>query len=85
MHAISPRFTILNAGSTVNSSDAASAAVGAASTVSISGGPNPTAVFAATFSAIAGSAIPRWEGGRGLVAMGVSLVFGMVGAVWIVL
>lgn len=87
MHAISPRFTILSAGSTANASDAAEAAVGTATTLSISGGPNPTAVFLTTFSAIAGSAPPKLLSGLGGGVLGLMLTatVGVVGAVCVLL
>ncbi|KAI5120007.1 hypothetical protein M0805_008468 [Coniferiporia weirii] len=86
MHAISPRFTILDAGSSVNASQSAAPAATAASTVSISGGPNPTAVFATTFSPITGAAAPAWRLGTG-AGVGVLATLGAVvaGAAWTVL
>ncbi|TDL27097.1 hypothetical protein BD410DRAFT_783284 [Rickenella mellea] len=51
MYALSPRFSILSAGASSPSSTAAP--IAAAPTVTLSGGPNPTAaVFATTFAAL---------------------------------
>jgi len=86
MHAISPRFTILTSGTSPNASAAAGTAVAGATTLSISGGPNPTAVFATTFSPIAGGALPRLgDGLHGLMGVGAAVVAAMVGAAWVVL
>lgn len=61
MYAISPRFTILEAGSSVqNASASADPAVATATTLTISGSPNPTAVFAMTFPAI-DSGVQAWR------------------------
>ncbi|EJD04676.1 uncharacterized protein FOMMEDRAFT_18445 [Fomitiporia mediterranea MF3/22] len=78
MYAISPRFTILSAGSTVqNASASASPAAKDATTLTISGGPNPTAVFATTFPAIENGGVLA---GRFLSPDARSSVFGVLGA-----
>lgn len=85
MHAISPRFTILTAGSTGNGSESTGAAA-SATTVSLSGGPDPTAVFVATFSPIAGAAPPAFGLGSGSVlGWAMALVMGAMGAMCVVL
>jgi hypothetical protein len=61
MYSISERFSILSAGSTP-SSGAVGTAVPTASTVTLKGGPNPTAQFAYTFAGISG-AQSRWGQG----------------------
>ncbi|KAL5525055.1 hypothetical protein ACEPAF_8924 [Sanghuangporus sanghuang] len=89
MYAISPRFTILEAGSSIqNASASAEAAVATATTLTISGGPNPTAVFATTFPAI-DSGVQAWRldstaraSTLGIMCAGAAVV---LGAAWTVL
>lgn len=87
MYAISPRFTILDAGATVDASASASAPVSDASTLSISGGPNPTAQFVQTFAAISNAIGWRIGAEERMSALGVVVAVGaaVVGAVWTVL
>lgn len=54
-------------------------------TVSVSGGPNPTAVFATTFPASENSAVSAYVMGTGAVGMLGLAVVGMMGGAWAVL
>lgn len=54
-------------------------------TVSVSGGPNPTAVFATTFPATANSAMGTYIIGTGVVGMMGLAVVSMMGGAWAVL
>lgn len=54
-------------------------------TVSVSGGPNPTAVFATTFPASASSALGTYVIGTGVVGMVGLAVVSMLGGAWAVL
>lgn len=54
-------------------------------TVSVSGGPNPTAVFATTFPASESSAMGTYVIGTGVVGMLGLAVVGMMGGAWAVL
>lgn len=54
-------------------------------TVSVSGGPNPTAVFATTFPASASSAMGTYVIGTGVVGMIGLAVVSMMGGAWTVL
>ncbi|KAJ7273414.1 hypothetical protein C8J57DRAFT_273487 [Mycena rebaudengoi] len=80
MHATSPRFSILAAGGSSNSSTPTNPK---AATVTVSGAPNPTQAFATTFAlAVSGASrlLPGQTWGVG------SLVLGSVlGAVWTLL
>ncbi|KAG9081151.1 hypothetical protein FRC06_005786 [Ceratobasidium sp. 370] len=86
MYSISERFSILSAGST----GAVAPPVPTASTVTLKGGPNPTAQFAYTFAGMSGAVPVRllgaqaaW-GGRALMAgavVGCAVLGGLV-AVW---
>ncbi|KAI0659490.1 hypothetical protein C8Q70DRAFT_915027 [Cubamyces menziesii] len=86
MYASSQRFSIVDAN---NGSAPASPAAGAP-TVTVSGGPNPTAVFATTFPPSAnGVGAPAWRAVEGahmqLVAVASAVVFCMLGGAWTVL
>lgn len=87
MYAISPRFTILDAGATVDSSASASAPVSSASTISVSGGPNPTARFVQTFPVISGALAWRLDASAQMSMWGVAgaAVAAVAGAAWTVL
>lgn len=54
-------------------------------TVSVSGGPNPTAVFATTFPASASSALGTYVIGTGVVGMAGLAVVSMMGGDWAML
>lgn len=54
-------------------------------TVSVSGGPNPTAVFATTFPASESSAMGAYVIGTGVVGMLGLAVVGMMGGAWAIL
>ncbi|KAL7278792.1 hypothetical protein PYCCODRAFT_1413813 [Trametes coccinea BRFM310] len=87
MYASSQRFSIADAGN--SSATPASPAAGAA-TVTVSGAPNPTAVFATTFPPSAnGVSAPGWkavEGARSqLVAIGAVMAVCALGGAWTVL
>lgn len=62
MYSISERFSILSAGSTPTAG-AVGTPLPTASTVTLKGGPNPTAHFAYTFVSM-GGAESRWGQGR---------------------
>ena len=85
MYAISPRFTILESGGTANSSATATAG---ASTITVSGGPNPTLDFATTFPAISGGVL-AWRVGAETrnVVLGLlfSVIASVLGAAWTIL
>jgi hypothetical protein len=79
MHATSPRFSILPAGSTSNSSATTNPK---AATVTVSGAPNPTQAFATTF-AIATNGASRLVLRGGKTRGVISAVLGCVlGAAW---
>ncbi|KAF9475586.1 hypothetical protein BDN70DRAFT_231585 [Pholiota conissans] len=86
MHATSPRFAVLDASATPSSPPDLTAAPGIP-TVTVSGSPNPTQLFATTFPAIASNAgrlgwgVGR-EGVLGWTAVVGGLVMGAVCAVW---
>ncbi|KAH8115092.1 hypothetical protein DFH11DRAFT_1591365 [Phellopilus nigrolimitatus] len=88
MYAVSPRFTILAAGSSVNSSASASAAVASATTVTVSGGPNPTAVFGTTFPALNNGAL-AWRinsnARHAFFGVGCAVATMILGAAWTIL
>ena len=87
MYAISPRFTILDAGATVDSTASASSAVSKATTISVSGGPNPTARFVQTFEAISGAIAWRFDASARMSSLGVvgAVVAAVAGAAWTLL
>ena len=80
MYGISPRFTILDAGASVNSSASASSAVAQATTLTVSGAPNPTVGFVQTFAAISG-ALPRRFDTSAVAGMAAAAGAALVGAV----
>ncbi|KAI0633145.1 hypothetical protein C8Q77DRAFT_1122202 [Trametes polyzona] len=85
MYASSQQFAITDSGNGTTPSP-----VGGAATVTVSGGPNPTAVFATTFPPSAnGVSSPAWKtvGGasRQLVAVGCVMALCLFGGVWTVL
>jgi len=84
MFGLSSRFTILADGTAAPSN--ASSPVASAPTVTISGGPNPTASFATTFPA-SGALIVRSLGMERALLGGVlsAVVAGVLGAAWTVL
>ncbi|KAL5498168.1 hypothetical protein ACEPAH_2298 [Sanghuangporus vaninii] len=89
MYAISPRFTVLEAGSSIqNTSASAEPAVATATTLTISGGPNPTAVFATTFPAI-DSGVQAWRldstARRSMLGIMCAAAAVVLGAAWTVL
>jgi hypothetical protein len=81
-YTVSQRFTILASGGTPASAGPTN---GAAQTMSVSGGPNPTVGFATTFAALANGA-GAWAGARmhALAAAGVAagVAVGGLAAVW---
>jgi hypothetical protein len=79
MYASSPVFTVLPAGaSTTNGSTATNPS---ASTVTVSGAPNPTQTFAMTFPLVTSGASQRWSS----VATSTALGGCIFGAVWTLL
>ena len=86
MYSISQRFSILDA-SAASSAQNTSSPIASASTVTISGGPNPTAAFATTFPALASAAIKMWRGEwtPGVASVTGAVVAGVFGAVWTLL
>ncbi|KAG6856145.1 hypothetical protein H0H87_007150 [Tephrocybe sp. NHM501043] len=80
MHATSPRFSIVSASSA--KSTASVSAASNAQTVTISGAPNPTRQFAATFAALASEGIGRWGDVHKAWSLGGAVVGCVVGAVW---
>ena len=81
MYAISPRFTILESGGTANSSATATAG---ASTITVSGGPNPTLDFATTFPAISGGRVGA-ETRNVVLGLLFSVIASVLGAAWTIL
>jgi hypothetical protein len=68
MYATSPRFSILDSGS--NPTKGGLQPDGAAPTVTVSGGPNPTKAFATTFPALPqNAAVGIWPGGPELLVI----------------
>ncbi|PPQ66410.1 hypothetical protein CVT26_011279 [Gymnopilus dilepis] len=81
LHSTSSRFTILSPSASPSSSPPSPD--GSVPTVTVSGSPNPTAMFATTFPAIASGALGGVRVERRYVGMlGVSLVGVLVGAGW---
>ncbi|KAF9034320.1 hypothetical protein BJ165DRAFT_674347 [Panaeolus papilionaceus] len=77
MHTTSEKFTILAPGATPSSPSTVKLASNAP-TVTVQGGPNPTAFFATTFPAISGATLGKVEWGRSGV-VGVTMGLGMIG------
>jgi len=78
MHATSPRFSILPAGTASNSSTATNPK---AATVTVSGAPNPTQAFATTF-AIATNGVSRLLHGGQTWGVASAVLGGVLGATW---
>ena len=83
MFGLSPRFSIAD-------SSNASSPIATAVTVTVSGSPKPTDVFATTFPALANSvATPGWKAGEGTLPQIVAFVgvmtLCMLGGAWTVL
>jgi len=84
MHGISQKFSIVDAAA--SSSSSTPSPVAGAPTVTVSGGPNPTAQFATTFPAIPnGGASWRIEGGAAAAGVMYATLMSAVGAVWVLL
>lgn len=84
MYGTSPKFSV---GATANGTVSADSS---APTVSVSGAPNPTAVFATTFPALAnGVAAPGWKAVEGtmpqILALLSVMTFCLLGGAWTVL
>jgi len=80
LHATSPRFTILPASSSANSTQPSP--ISSATTVTVSGTPNPTRPFATTFPAVPGGGPSRW-GSAGHAWGLASITAGcLMGAAW---
>ncbi|TFY63169.1 hypothetical protein EVG20_g6429 [Dentipellis fragilis] len=75
MYGNSPQFSILDSSSTANSSNPSPES--AKPTVTLSGGPNPTAVFATTFPPSVNGVVGGWDAMRGWT----SLVLGLLSIV----
>ncbi|KAF8233992.1 hypothetical protein L208DRAFT_1394836 [Tricholoma matsutake] len=80
LHATSPRFTILPASSSPNSSQPSP--ISGATTVTVSTGPDPTQPFATTFAAIGSGDLPRWGSASEAWGLGSVVVGCFVGAAW---
>jgi hypothetical protein len=83
-YTVSPRFTILSSGSTPSDTQQKPAAN--AQTLTVSGGPNPTASFATTFPASANGVKALWPNagvhGVGVIVATVALMMGGLMALW---
>lgn len=79
MHATSPRFTILAASSSPNSTQPSPVS---AATVTVSGSSNPTQQFATTFAAIGSGVVPRWGSASEAWSLGSVMVGCIIGAAW---
>ncbi|EIW56329.1 uncharacterized protein TRAVEDRAFT_65619 [Trametes versicolor FP-101664 SS1] len=79
MYASSPQFTISD------TANGTSTPVSGSATVTVSGGPNPTAVFATTFPPSANGAVSVEGAGRQLAAVGSVMALSVLGGVWAVL
>jgi len=80
MYAASPRFTILPASSSPNSTQPSP--ISHVTTVTVSGSPNPTQPFATTFAAIGSGDLPRWGSASEAWGLGSVIIGCMVGAAW---
>lgn len=81
-YCISDRFAILPAG---GAASGAPTAAPTATTVVVSGAPDPTAQFATTFPAVASAARPLGPGARPLAALGAVAAIALAAGAWAVL
>ncbi|KAI0035389.1 hypothetical protein K488DRAFT_43331 [Vararia minispora EC-137] len=79
LYASSAQFSILDASSASSTNDT-SKPNSAQPTVTVSGGPNPTAVFATTFAAVSG-ALPVF-GAQPVFALSITFVCALVAGAW---
>jgi len=80
LHATSSRFAILPASSSASGSQ--QSPISSAPTVTVSGSPNPTQLFATTFPALNSGSLPRWDNAGHAWGLGSVMVGCLVGAAW---
>jgi len=80
LHGTSSRFTILSDSSSPNVTQPSP--ISSAPTVTVSGSPNPTQIFATTFVAIDSGDLPRWGSASQAWGLGSVMVGCLLGAAW---
>ncbi|KAF9074555.1 hypothetical protein BDP27DRAFT_1381083 [Rhodocollybia butyracea] len=83
MYATSSRFTILDSSKTPNATQPSTNP--SAATVTVSGSPNPTQLFATTFALANGSPLPLSNMGPAAIGLGLALASCFFGAAWTLL